>query len=187
MILDLSPLLLFMIRALILQTDDTDWLLVYATIALVGVTLGLVGVTSYYAIQTHYTVREMKRATESQFLPFVIATFKAISSAGNLNFVVKNLGKGAAVEITINFTLKDQSGKFENRSIELIESHQDKMIDTGISRSPDFNSKNLDEIYEHYKEVQTTIITRIDYKDILNKNYTKEQSFDITADLKNKG
>jgi hypothetical protein len=60
---------------LIIQLDfelsSADALIAYATVALVIVTIGLVAVTAYYAIQTRYTVREMKRSTESQFLPFV--------------------------------------------------------------------------------------------------------------------
>lgn len=170
-----------LITQLNFDLGSADSIIAYATVALVIVTIGLVAVTAYYAVQTRHTVREMKRATESQFLPFVVVTFKAISSAGNLNFVVKNLGRGAAVDIVIIFSLKEKPALLENHFIELVESHQDRTVVTGITRSHEFNNMNLDQIYEHYGKKQTTIIARINYKDILSKDYTKAYSFDITA------
>ena len=170
-----------MVTQLNFDLGSADSIIAYGTVALVIVTIGLVAVTAYYAVQTRHTVREMKRATESQFLPFVVITFKGISSAGNLNFVVKNIGRGAAVDIAIIFSLMEKPTLLENRSIELVESHQDSMVVTGITHSHEFNDMNLDQIYEHYEMNQTTIIARINYKDILSEDYTKVFTFDITA------
>ena len=127
-----------MVTQLNFDLGSADSIIAYGTVALVIVTIGLVAVTAYYAVQTRHTVREMKRATESQFLPFVVITFKGISSAGNLNFVVKNIGRGAAVDIAIIFSLMEKPTLLENRSIELVESHQDSMVVTGITHSHEF-------------------------------------------------
>jgi predicted PolB exonuclease-like 3'-5' exonuclease len=82
--------------------------------------------------------------------------------------------------------LKEQQGIFNSRQVELLESYQEDMVDTSIGRPPKFDSMNLDQIFEHYKTNQTTIIARINYQDILNKNYTKEYTFDIMALQKQK-
>jgi hypothetical protein len=60
------------------------------------------------------------------------------------------------------------------------------MVDTSIGRSSKFNGMNLEQIFDHYKTNQTTIIANINYQDVLNKNYTKEYTLDITALQKRK-
>ena len=59
---------------------DGESSLFIPTIGLVVATAGLVVVTIYYAIQTRNTVKEMKNATESQFLTSVFLKDQVICS-----------------------------------------------------------------------------------------------------------
>jgi hypothetical protein len=78
---------------------DAESSLFIPTVGLVIATFGLVGVTIYYAIQTRNTVREMKRATESQFLPSLLVTFNGvIGRSGKLRFYIRNIGRGPALQ-----------------------------------------------------------------------------------------
>ncbi|MFZ0513378.1 MAG: hypothetical protein WAM14_17355 [Candidatus Nitrosopolaris sp.] len=75
-------------------TDNTNYL-VWATIALAIATAILVYATLFYAIQTkkivnetRNTVEEMRKATEVQFLPSLIATFNPASEGDFCNSTV---------------------------------------------------------------------------------------------------
>jgi hypothetical protein len=54
-------------------------------------------------------------------MPSLVAIFKAVSSNGNLSFIVKNLGRGAALNIDVNFYLKEESGMSDQSNIGFIE------------------------------------------------------------------
>ena len=162
---------------------NTDLLVGYSTIGLFIVTTVLVLVTAYYAIQTRNTVKEMKRATEIQFLPSPIATFKGVSSGGCLTFRIYNVGRGPAIENKIKPSVQEIPTVNEEQDIQLLQTTEDKIIlfNAGYTLPPDVNSENTK---EHYMNNQRTVILRLDYKNIFDTNYHKDLKFDITNELK---
>jgi hypothetical protein len=168
------------------SVGNTDLSLIYSTVALVVVTVGLVAVTAYYAIQTRNTVRELKKATEMQFFPSLIATFKSITTDGKLNFVIKNIGRGQAIRVKVKFSVKENPSEIEE------EHHIQLLQPTDIDgqsiwfTAGNTTSRNVgwDEFNKYYMDNQRSVIVKLDYKDVLDKDYQKEQLIDITAEIK---
>jgi hypothetical protein len=164
-----------------------------ATIALVIVTAILVCATWYYAIQTkkilnetRNTVNEMKRATEVHFLPSLITTFNT-STDGDLSLNTKNIGRGPAKQIRVRISITGNVSRQEERNIPLIEPGQIEQyfIDAGYHKSENTTGYDKQEIYEYYKQHQTTLTIKLDYKDILEKEYgPTEQIIDVTKEIK---
>jgi hypothetical protein len=108
----LLPLIIFLTQGSYFKeanslVGNTDLLVRYSTMGLVVVTTLLVGVTAYYAYQTRNTVKEMKRATEIQFLSSLIARFVNVSSGSSLTFKINNVGREPAIKNKIKLSVKE--------------------------------------------------------------------------------
>ena len=125
----LLPLMIHLTQDLVGNIDST---------ALVIATIVLAVVTTYYAIQTRNTVKEMKRATEIQFLPCLIATFQNVSSGGSLTFRIHNVGRGSAIENKIKLSVKEIPTVNEEQDIQLLQTTDEKIIlfNAGYTLSP---------------------------------------------------
>jgi len=72
-------------------------------IALAIVQLLTLIVLAFYAIQTWRTVREMKESRAQEIAPYVIAYFDVPYGKAQIFVVVKNIGKGVARDVRLNF------------------------------------------------------------------------------------
>ena len=158
---------------------NTDSLLGYSTSSVSYCHVTLVAVTAYYAIQTRNTVREMKRATEIQFLPSFISTFEAVSSGGSLTFNIKNIGRGPAAEIKTRLSVKENPATQEEQDIQLLEAMDTEstniLFNAGYILPPNVNWEHAN---KHYIDNQTTVSLKFDYKDILGGLKRTENSID---------
>ncbi len=184
-------------------TDNTNSL-VGATIALVIVTGLLVLATWFYALQTRRivtetrnTVNEVRRATEIQILPSLITTFNT-ASEGSLSVYIdmyNNIGRGPAKQIRVRTSIVENINRTVEHDIQLIEPAQSEhyFIDAGYSKptgaimSYPARQIGYDEkkIYDYYKQNQTTVVIKLEYRDILENEYHPEdQLIDVTKDIR---
>lgn len=171
---------------------DNSNLLVYSTIGLVIVTGVLVGATWFYAIQTkkilnetRNTVNEMRRASDIQLLPSLIATFTT-TSEGNLSLNIKNIGRGVAKQIKVRFNISGNLNRSEEQDFQVLEAGQITRfpLDAGYRKPPEIGY-DPKQIYDYYKQHQTTISIRLNYRDILDKEYSpEEQVIDVTKEVR---
>jgi hypothetical protein len=70
-----------------------------------GLTLALVVITAYYALQTRQTVEEMRRARGIAVLPRLVISIKVLG-AGNGWPQITNVGPGAAIDVDARMTLE---------------------------------------------------------------------------------
>ncbi len=69
-------------------------------------TLALVVITFYYAVQTHRTVREMRKAREAALRPHLVPVFEPAGPPRERgNIYVMNVGEGAALDIDVTLHL----------------------------------------------------------------------------------
>lgn len=68
--------------------------------AIVALTVALVGVTGYYAWETHRMVNEMRKARATQLLPKLVLTAKSLGG-GNGLWRVQNVGPGPATDVDV--------------------------------------------------------------------------------------
>ena len=128
----------------------------------------------------------MKRATEVHFLPSLITTFNT-STDGDFSLNTKNIGRGPAKQIRVRISITGNVSRQEERNIPLIEPGQIEQyfIDAGYHKSENTTGYDKQEIYEYYKQHQTTLTIKLDYKDILEKEYgPTEQIIDVTKEIK---
>src|SRR5918995_1084347 len=67
---------------------------------IVALTVALVGVTGYYAWETHRMVDEMRKARAAQLLPKLVLTVKSLGG-GNGLWRVQNVGPGPATDVDV--------------------------------------------------------------------------------------
>jgi hypothetical protein len=162
------------------MVDNAESSLFIPTVALAVSTAILVVVTAYYAKQTRNTVMEMKRATESQFLPRLIVTFNGvITRSGKLTFNIQNVGRGPALEIRMKISVNEKSTITEELNINVLEAASNIPFDFSAGFSPTSNIDATQEAIEYYKKNQTAVNVALNYKDIFDNDYEKSHSIDI--------
>jgi hypothetical protein len=145
--------------------------LVVVTIALVGVTAGLVAVTAFYAVQTQRTVKEMKRGNEMQFLPSLVVTFNTfVDVSGGIRkvrFFVQNVGRGAALDIRIKLSVKEKSVIPDNFQFPLLSVQEHKRLDFDAGFK---STSNID---------KTIVNVELNYKNIFGSDIDESRSVEV--------
>jgi hypothetical protein len=134
------PLLIGSHTPIIIQVPvDNSIYLVVAT--LVGATVFMAFVTRSHAKhtamilgETRNTVKEMKRATEAQFAPWLFTTFNTTTGRA-LTLTTRNIWSGSAKEIKIIISVNGK--KKEEDYIQLLQKGESKQhfIDAGDAKS----------------------------------------------------
>ena len=109
-------------------TDNTNWFLVVITAILAAITW-------FYAWQTKKSVIPLEESTKAQFKPFLKGSIAQIGP-DSLELQITNMSKGAAVEITVNFSTREFEGCQRAWTDELLQpyEHQRFVIPTGGGR-----------------------------------------------------
>lgn len=148
-----------------------------STIVLAVATIALVAITGYYAKQTKNTVSVLKRTAELSVRPYLKGSFQQIGPvAGDLK--IQNIGNGPANKIELSYWIegKDETKRSWTKPL-LMPNESDEFF---IMK----NDKEhvLDIVY--FENDQTTIKIYGKYSDILNNEYTIDDSIDLTAYVK---
>lgn len=119
--------------------------LVAATVSLVFVTRSHAKHTAMILDETRNTVKEMKRATEAQFVPWLFTTFN-ITTGRTLTLTTRNTWNGPAKKIKI--TISANGEKKQEDYIQLMEKEQSKQhfIDAGDAKSDATGSQYFEQL-----------------------------------------
>lgn len=150
-------------------TDSAFWLF--------AATLGLVVVTAYYAIQTRRTVIEMRKATEAQFLPALKISVTAIGPV-NIDMVVTNVGKGAALEVNAKFCIRELKNSERYWTCPMLVPEGSERL--AIPVGPEAYESSMD----FFKATQSTLEFQAEYHDIFGKLHSVSHLLDVTAQVK---
>jgi uncharacterized protein Yka (UPF0111/DUF47 family) len=147
---------------------------IYGNDVLVLVTAILVGVTAFYALQTKRTVASMEKSNAYQFLPHVKSSLVELGPM-DLELQISNVGKGPAKEVNVNFYLKEAPNikKQWNQPLLVPNDFRKFLI-----------PKNVNEVETHidyFKNNQTTLIIKSDYRDVLGYSHMNEEVIDVTS------
>ncbi len=147
--------------------DNTNYYLVFATLALVGVTI-------YYAIMTNLSVSATKESTAAQFLPYIVATISNLGPVG-IALEIANIGKGGAKGLSVDYRIQEieNSEKRWYQAVLRSESSQVFYLERG-DREVVFD-------VDFFKNNQTTLDIRWSCKDVFGKEHTGSDTLDITS------
>ena len=138
---------------------------------LVIVTIALVAVTAYYAVQTRHTVREMKKGNEMQFLPSLVVTYNTFVDAGGgirkIRFFVHNVGKGTALDVRLKLSINGKSVIPDNFQFPLLHVQDQKRFDFDAGFK---SASSID---------KTTVNVELNYKNIFGSDINESRSVEI--------
>ncbi len=129
---------------------------------LVIVTTILVGVTGFYAWQTKKTVDSLEKSTRYQFLPFIKAYIGMVGPT-HLEFIIKNVGKGPAKDVEIEFFVEALPNTIKRWN------HQLLMPDDFQKFLIPKNELEVETEISYFESNQTTLKIKTSCSDILNK------------------
>jgi hypothetical protein len=150
------------------------WINEFVKNPLAIITAVLVGITGFYAWQTKRTVDSLEKSTKYQFLPY-IKLYLGMLGPQDLDLRIKNVGKGPAKDLDIQFHIKEKGEvKRTWRQQLLVPSDFISIL------VPNMESKEETGI-EYFENNQTTIIVSAAYRDVFDKAWSNEETIDITA------
>ena len=144
-------------------------------------------VTAYYAWQTWSTVREIRKQRKDSTLPFVIAEAFEISDkeTGQEFYCVeaklKNLGKGAALNVLIHF-MEEDSEEVATSSRHLLPYLYEGQKDDLHIHITKTELDNLEFVEEENGEVCAHIDCLISFEDIYGRRHSVRQNFQYERD-----
>jgi hypothetical protein len=137
----------------------------------------LVGVTTFYAVQTLKMVREMEATRKAQMMPNIEAKLVQLRDRSPFDSVLRiaNVGLGPGKNVSIKFWTEPAGGSDrEWKPLVLFSGdRQDFKIPVGPAR--DNTETNMDKLAANYNYVQI----RATYEDIFGRSYKNSQTIDI--------
>ena len=140
------------------------------------VTLILVGVTAYYAVQTK-TVNEMKKASELSILPFLKPTLNQIGPVA-LDLMIQNIGNGPAQNIKLEYELEGKIETQKKYEKILLKPNEKEEFFIPISKTETQTN------YEYFKNNKTILNIKGEYEDVLGKSHTCNDKINVTEYVK---
>lgn len=143
---------------------DANWGLFWVTIVLVGV-------TSFYAIQTWKLVRV-------PFLPVLRPLFAQHMVKNNdilLKLQIRNIGPGVATDITVKYSVKNTNNTSQSEKIELLEPKT-------ISKHLNLDHLPAITTQSYYSQQKVIVSIKLNYKDIFGKRHHYKTELDASAE-----
>jgi hypothetical protein len=145
---------------------EPSYLMFYVTIILVAVTL-------FYAIQTRSTVNAIKQSSELTVKPFV--KFSIINYFyDHICLQIVNVGSGPAVNVESEYVIKSGNEKTEStwNATLLIPNHKEKFF-------IEINGKEETHI-SYFKKNNVIIETKIKYQNIFGKKFEEKEIINVS-------
>lgn len=149
--------------------DNTNW-------GLIVTTLVLAGITGYYAIQTRKTVKAIEESTKATFRPYLNSSIFLDNAIIPL-LRITNIGKGAAQNIVINFSVIERDGSGR-------ESFTHVLAPNGFIDFPIPVGENQEEMqFEFFRDNQITITGEWNCIDIFGEPFHDAINIDVTTHI----
>ena len=139
------------------------------------VTLLLVLVTGYYAMQTRRTVSEMRKATVAQFRPHLKLSLDFMGPV-SIMMKITNVGRGAALNVDIRFWTSRNNIK--QWSVSVLEAGDYERF--FIPTTPGKHRKSMN----YFKQNPTVLKMEGSHTDIPGENHQVEDEIDLTRFVK---
>ena len=126
----------------------------------------LIAITAIYATLTWMMLKEMREARKAELRPYIKAALESYSES-TIVLKIQNIGKGAAIDVNVEYALKSVEDVESVWEYPLLSSGELKKI-----HLPELNKEKtamLKEAIKKYKE----IIVKISYNDVFNERHEK--------------
>jgi hypothetical protein len=143
---------------------DANWGLFWVTIVLVGVTF-------FYAIQTWKLVRV-------PFLPVLRPRFVQDVARNNdilLKLQIMNIGPGVATDIAVKYSVKNTKNTSQSEKIELLEPKKTSKH-LNLDHLPPITTQG------YYSQQKVIVSIKLNYKDIFRKRHHYKTELDASAE-----
>ena len=141
---------------------ETNLMLVFATLILVGV-------TAFYAIQTRKTVSAIEKSTEVSIIPFVKFSFVSFFYS-NFCLELLNAGKGPAINVKASYTIKQGDNSKIEYECDILNVNQKEQFYLEIGGE-------IQTTLDYFKKNETIVETSVYFENVSGKKFSKTEEY----------
>ena len=139
------------------------------------ITISLVLVTAYYAIQTRKTVKILEYSAKLSIKP-IVKFYVVNFFSEHLDLEIRNLGNGPALKLKTSYVVRSVSNSKKEWSTEIFAPKEKERflirIEGKVQSSPSY-----------FKNHETIIDTRIEYEDMEGEKYDFTDTINVTEQV----